>query len=193
MGGRPDGLPSPEAHGTRGVSRPADPGIDPAIDFLAELPEQVVSLLYQVHRRREASIEEALEAAGLPLAIWRMLLALQRMQPCTMNALARYTTMERTALTRVLDQMVRQDLALRTTPPEDRRRVLVTLTGPGLEAFGKGRRIVTQWNRRALGGMPPERLETLRDTLSEFLHSMPPNQELAEDIVLLELVAGRAC
>ncbi|MDQ3125557.1 MAG: MarR family transcriptional regulator [Pseudomonadota bacterium] len=165
------------------MSRPADPGIDPAVDFLADLPEQVVDLLYQVHRRREASLAVALEAAGLPLAIWRMLLALQCMQPCTMNTLARYTTVERTALTRVLDQMVKQDLALRTTPPEDRRQVLVTLTGPGLEAFEKGRRIITRWNRKALGGMSAERLETLRETINEFLHNMIPDEELAEDII----------
>lgn len=165
------------------MSRAVDAGIDPDVDFLAELPEQVVYLLYQVHRRREASIAEALEAAGLPLATWRMLLALQRMQPCTMNALARYTTIERTALTRVLDQMVKLGLALRTTPPEDRRQVLVTLTGPGLEAFEKGRRVVTQWNRKALGGMPTERLEALRETLNEFVRSMLPDEELAEDIV----------
>lgn len=165
------------------MSRSAEPGLDPAIDFPAELSEQVVDLLGQVHRRREASIEEALEAGGLSLASWRILLALQRMQPCTMNALARYATMERTALTRVLDQMVKLDLARRTTPPEDRRQVLVTLTASGLEAFEKGRRIVTQWNRKALGGMPPERLETLRDTLNEFLLNMLPDQALAEDII----------
>lgn len=167
------------------MSRPVDAGIDPAVEFLAELPEQVVYLLYQLQRRREFSIAEALDAAGLPLAIWRMLLALQHMQPCTMNALARYTTVERTALTRVLDQMVQQDLALRTTPPEDRRQVLVSLTGPGLEAFEKGRGIVTRWNRKALGGMSPERLETLRETLSEFLHNVIPDPELAEEVITL--------
>ncbi len=166
------------------MTHPADPGIDPGIDFLAGLPEQVVYLLYQVHRRREAAITEALETGGLPLTIWRMLLALQRMQPCTMNALARYATVERTALTRVLDQMVKQGLALRSTPPEDRRQVLVTLTPAGMEAFEEGRRIVTRWNRRALGGMSTERLETLRDTLNDFLLSMIPDQELAGDIVI---------
>lgn len=163
------------------MSEQNDPGGD--IDFLAELPEQVVYLLYQVHRRRETSLSEALEAAGLPLATWRLLLALQRMQPCTMNALARFTTVERTALTRLLDQLVAQGLALRITPPEDRRKVLVSLTDAGLAAFRAGHRVVTSWNKKALEGVSPERLESLRDNLRIVVHSMLPDQKLADDIV----------
>ena len=153
------------------------------VDFLEELHEQVVYLLYQVHRRRESSLAEALEAEGLPLPTWRMLLALQRMQPCTMNALARYTTVERTALTRNLDEMVKQGLAVRTTPPKDRRQVLVSLTDAGMRDFLKGREIVMRWNRRALERISPERLDVLRDGLNGVLRSMLADEELAEDII----------
>lgn len=163
------------------MSERDDPGGD--IDFLAELPEQVVYLLYQVHRRRESSLGEALETAGLPLATWRMLLSLQRMQPCTMNALARFTTVERSALTRILDQLVEQGLAMRSTPPEDRRKVLVNLTDAGMAAFEKGHHIVTSWNSKALAGVSRERLESLRENLAAVVCSMLPDQKLAEDIV----------
>lgn len=141
------------------------------------------SICHQVHRRHEAAIAEALEAAGLSLATWRMLRALRPMQPCTMNALARHTAVERIALTRALDQILKKGLALRTTPPEGRRQVLVTLTGPVLGVFEKARRIVTQSNRNALGSMPTERMKVLPETLSEYVRSMRPDEEIAADTV----------
>lgn len=160
----------------------ADDRAGAPVDFLAELPEQIVYLLYQVYRRRENAIEQVLEAEGLPLATWRMLLAMQRMQPCTMNALARFTTWERSALTRLLDQMVKQGLAQRATPPEDRRQVLVSLTDTGMALFEKGRALVMRLNRKTLEGMSPEHLVSLRDNLDAYLHSMIPDQDLADDI-----------
>ena len=162
---------------------PADGGVDDRFDFYAELPEQVVYLLYQVYHRREGKVREAMGAIGLPLMTWRMILALQRLQPCTMNTLARLSTWERTALTRNLDQMVKQGLAVRETPPEDRRLVLVSLTETGMQYFEKGREIVTRLNRDALCGVPAERLEILRDGLDAVLNSMVPDAELAEDII----------
>ena len=150
------------------MSASGDTQTDGRVDFLAELPEQIVYLLYQVHGRRENALEKVLAAEGLPLPIWRMILALQRMQPCSMNALARYATWERTALTRNLDQMVKRGLAVRTTPPEDRRKVQVSLTDAGMALFEKGRAIVMDLNRKTLEGMSHERLEALRDSLEAY-------------------------
>ena len=59
-------------------------------DFLAETPERLFYLIYQVHRRREVRIEQELKGVGLPMAVWRSLLAVQRMEPCTMNQLAKW-------------------------------------------------------------------------------------------------------
>ena len=152
-------------------------------DFLAELPEQVFYLIYQVHRRRELAIEEALKVVDVPMLSWRVLLAVQRMQPCTMNALARYTTIERTGLTRVLDQLVKQGMAVRSTPPKDRRQVLVSLTDKGMETYETGYRAIIAWNRKALGGMSVERLEALLGNLGDVIRSAIPDMDLAEDII----------
>lgn len=165
------------------MSRDADNRTDGRVDFLAELPEQVVYLLYQVYRRRENALEKALAAEDLPLPTWRMILALQRMQPCTMNALARFTTWERSALTRQLDQMVKRGLAQRSTPPEDRRQIQVSLTDAGMAMFEKGRAIVMRLNRQSLEGMPIERLESLRENLNAYLLSIIADQDLARDVI----------
>lgn len=152
-------------------------------DFLADLPEQLFYMIYQVQNRREAAIEKALKAVDLSTSLWRALLTVHRMEPCTMNELARSTTMERTSLTRTLDQMEDKGLITRTTPPRDRRQVLVALTKVGREAYERGYGAVAAWNRAALGGLPTDQLTALKTALDEVLTSAMADKDLARDII----------
>lgn len=152
-------------------------------DFLAETPERLFYLIYQVHRRREMRIEQALKGVDLPMAVWRTLLAVQRMEPCTMNELAKYTTLERSTLTRTLDQMEDQGMVTRSTPPHDRRQVLVALTPDGRAAYERGFAAVRDWNRAALDRLPDGRMEALLSMLGEVLVSTMDNEALARDII----------
>lgn len=152
-------------------------------DFLAETPEQLFYLIYQVHRRRELRIEQELKTIGLPMSVWRVLLAVQRMEPCTMNELARYTTLERSSLTRTLDQMEDQALVTRTTPPHDRRQVLVALTPDGRASYERGLAAIRAWNRDALEQLPEGRMDTLLAALAEVLIATMDDEALARDII----------
>lgn len=155
-------------------------------DFLAERPEQLFYLVYQVHRRRDMAIEQMLKDVGMGMVAWRVLLAVNRMEPCTMNELARYTTIERTTLTRSLDQMVAQGLVERETPAADRRQVLVTLSEKGREEYRRGYDLISGWNRKAIAGMAAAKQQQLLDLLKELLVSSLPDAELAEDIIGFE-------
>ncbi|WGM40685.1 MarR family transcriptional regulator [Caulobacter sp. NIBR1757] len=152
-------------------------------DFMADLPEQLFYMVYQVHRRREIAIEQVLKDANLTMALWRALLTVHRMEPCTMNELARWTSLERTSLTRTLDQMEDQGLITRTTPPKDRRQVVVALTPAGHEAYQRGYSAVTAWNRAALDGLPTDQLAALKTALDHILTSAMDDKTLARDIV----------
>ena len=152
-------------------------------DFLADLPEQLFYMIYQLHNRREAAVEKVLKTIDLPMSLWRALLTVQRMEPCTMNELARSTTMDRTSLTRTLDNMEDLGLITRTTPPQDRRQVLVALTEAGREAYERGYRAVTEWNRAALEGLPNDQLTALKTALDAVLMSAMDDKDLAQDII----------
>jgi MarR family transcriptional regulator, lower aerobic nicotinate degradation pathway regulator len=155
-------------------------------DFLAETPERLFYLIYQVHRRREVRIEQELKAVDLPMAVWRTLLAVQRMEPCTMNELAKYTTLERSSLTRTLDQMEDQGMVTRTTPPHDRRQVLVALTPDGRAAYERGLAAIRAWNRGALERLPAGRMEAALEVLGEVLVASMDDEALARDIIGFE-------
>lgn len=155
-------------------------------DFLAETPERLFYLVYQVHRRREVRIEQELKGVGLPMGVWRTLLAVQRMEPCTMNELAKYTTLERSSLTRTLDQMEDQGMVTRSTPPHDRRQVLVALTPEGRAAYERGFAAIRDWNRAALDRLPDGRMDALLEMLGEVLVASMDDEALARDIIGFE-------
>ena len=152
-------------------------------NFLAERPEQLFYLVYQVHRRREVQIEQALKAVGVPMAMWRTLLSVQRMEPCTMNELAKFTTLERSGLTRTLDQMEDQGMVTRTTPPHDRRQVQVALTPDGRQAYERGLNAIRDWNRTILARMPEGRLDSLVEGLGEALVALMDDEAVAREII----------
>lgn len=160
-----------------------DDGARAGSNFLAAPQERLFYLIYQIHRRREVRIERALKDAGVPMSVWRALLTVQRMEPCTMNELARYTTLERSSLTRTLDQMEDDGLVTRTTPPHDRRQVLVALTSAGRAAYERGLTAVRSWNEAAAAHLPEDRLETLLEMLGQVLAGSVDDEVLARDII----------
>ena len=151
-------------------------------DFLTALPEQLFYLVYQVHRRRDQAIEALLKETGVGMMGWRVILAINRMEPCSMNELARYTTIERTTLTRSLDQLVATGLVERETPAKDRRQVLVTLTEKGRSEYSRCFELISIWNRKAVEKMPVARQEEALALLKELLIASLGDNELAEDI-----------
>ncbi len=155
-------------------------------NFLAAPQERLFYLIYQIHRRREVRIERALKEAGVPMSVWRALLSVQRMEPCTMNELARYTTLERSSLTRTLDQMEDDGLVTRTTPPHDRRQILVALTPAGRAAYERGLAAVRAWNGAAAARLSEDRLEALLAMLGEVLTGSVEDDVLARDIIDFE-------
>ena len=104
---------------------------DPQGEFPRELTSYLFHLFAVVSRHREARLETELKPIGLNLSRHRALSVISTLQPCTMSELADFSAVDRTTLTRTVDQLVDSGLVERTTPREDRRQVLLTLTEQG--------------------------------------------------------------
>jgi DNA-binding MarR family transcriptional regulator len=147
--------------------------VDPAGEFWADTPEYFYLMVFQIVRRQDTRSEKLLKTLGLTLAAWRALLIIDRLQPCTMNALARVSAVERTTLTRTIDQLVSEGLAERCTPPQDRRQVQLSLTPAGVEMLDAGKTLIYADQRRALDGIDPDRLREatrlLRDVVERVV------------------------
>lgn len=137
-------------------------------------PSHLIDRLYRVEQRRRVLLAEALLPRDLNLTQWIALCSLARTGACTMTELAQACAMDRTSLTRTIDNLVRRGLAARSTPASDRRTVLV-------EASPEGRRLADavsveikaledQW-LEVFDGDEQDRLEAALETLLARLSS----------------------
>lgn len=159
--------------------------VDPLGEFGADLPEYFFMMVFQVLRRRDAETEKLLKPLGLTYAVWRALLIIERLQPCTMNELARLSTVERTTLTRTIDHIVADGLAERSTPPEDRRQVRLCLTRAGVEALDAGKRTIYADQRRTLEGIDERRVREATRLLQDVLSRLIDDPVVTEGVLTL--------
>ena len=70
-----------------------------------------------------------------------------------MSELADYSVVERTTMTRIVDQLVAEGLAERNSTASDRRKVLLTLTQAGRDLYERAVQIIVDLNREMAAGL----------------------------------------
>ncbi len=60
------------------------------------------------------------------------------------STIGKYTGMEKSSLTRMVDDLEKKGMVFRKTDPEDRRKVLVSLTEKGLECYNYSNQIIDE-------------------------------------------------
>lgn len=156
---------------------------DPEGQFPLDAPEYIFYLLFQIDRRRNAAFEPIIEPLGLTIATWRTLSIIRRLEGCTMKVLSTYSTIDRTTLTRSVDQLVDAGLVSRSTPPTDRRKVNLAVTEAG-EAIHTA--VVTKlmtFNREILEPVSDEDLRDTTRTLQTTLRTLVQAPDEAEALL----------
>lgn len=154
-----------------------DNSIDPEGEFTLDVPEHFFYLLFQAVRRRDLTFDAALAPTGLTLARWRTLSIIRRIEACTMKELAFYSTIDRTTLTRSVDQLVAEGLVDRSTPPKDRRQVILGLTERGEAVYDEAVNLLLDFNRGALDGVSHKDQRVLARVLHTILRNMLEDRE----------------
>ena len=134
-----------------------------------ELNEYAGYLMQLAARMREKALDDALAPLGLNAARFRALSIVHRLQPCTMGELSLFSTVDRTTMTRVVDQLTEQELVQRETPPDDRRKVTLKLTPAGQRLYDRGASVIQNVNRDVYAAIGHEQLQRLTDTLTTLL------------------------
>lgn len=153
-------------------------GTEPQLDgSIGEgMEEYLFYLVNQVHSRRVRELGGLFEALGLTIAHWRAMSAINRLDGCLMSELAEFTTVDRTTLTRTVDQLVEEGLAVRSQSEEDRRAVRVELTAKGRVVFGHAFTGLARHNARITSLLTAEDQKTLRSLLQKILKSQVQDQ-----------------
>ena len=156
---------------------------DPEGEFAVAAPEYFFYLLFQTARRRDVALDAVLAELNLKATHARTLAIIRRTEGCTMNILAKYSAVDRTTLTREIDQLVERGLVSRQVPASDRRRVNLTLTEKGEAVYASGIPLVAALSRRTLEGVDAEELRMFARTLQRIIRNLVDDPEWADGVL----------
>jgi DNA-binding MarR family transcriptional regulator len=169
-----------------------DNSVDPQGEFGLGVPEQIFYLVFHLAHRRDKLLEARLAPLGLSIAHWRALSVVRRLDQCSMSALARFSTVDRTTLTRSVDQLVTKGFVERHVPANDRRLVLLRLTEAGLDIYDKAVQCLISVNGEILARAPQVEQRELARGLHALLCAAIADPEEAGDIVTFARTKTRA-
>ncbi len=168
-------------------SRSTRRATDNAPDLKGEFPlapaEYYFYLLFQAGRQRDLHFERALARAGLNVARWRTLAIIRRIGVCTMKELALYSTVDRTTLTRAVDQLVEQGLVERTIPSRDRRKVNLSLSPAGEALYAKAVPLLLEGNAELLDGFEDGQVRDAVRLLQTTIRRMMDDPKAADLLI----------
>ncbi|MCW5771099.1 MAG: MarR family transcriptional regulator [Rhodospirillaceae bacterium] len=114
------------------------------------------------------SIVAALKPMRITIAWWRALAVLMERDGATVTELADITVIERTALTRVIDQMAKRGLVRRQVREGDRRVIEIHLTPEGRALHARILPAAEAAYRRATDGMSPREIAAMIAALKQM-------------------------
>ncbi|MEV5424434.1 MarR family winged helix-turn-helix transcriptional regulator [Streptomyces cellulosae] len=130
-------------------------------------PEELLHLLTRAERLSVERIRSVLDEFGCSVEAWRVLDLLSDGTGHTMTAVAGHAFLPAPTLTKLVDQLVDQNLVFRRVDPRDRRRVLAQLTPRGLERWQQVSGAVrARWAEA--GPLTPEDEDVLRRLLARL-------------------------
>ncbi|MEU3486356.1 MarR family winged helix-turn-helix transcriptional regulator [Streptomyces massasporeus] len=131
-------------------------------------PDDLVQLLTRAERLAARRLQGVLEGEGCSLDAWRVLASLSDGEGHHMTGLAEAAFLPPPTLTKLVDQLVDQNLVHRRVDPFDRRRILAHLTPRGQEYWQRVDQAVRA-SRPSLGEGDDDLLRSLLDRLAATL------------------------
>ncbi len=152
---------------------------DPRGEFPFAPPDYVFMLLAAIARYRDAELEKLLRPLDLTVARHRALQVIERFEPCGMSELADFSVVDRTTMTRTVDQLVAGGWVERAIPA-DRRQVLLTLTPAGRDKLAAAVALVWRRNRDDLEGIEDDAQRALVRLSQDLVANLAPDPEARE-------------
>ncbi|MGW0556005.1 MarR family winged helix-turn-helix transcriptional regulator [Streptomyces sp. NPDC002926] len=139
---------------------------------MARRPEELLRLLTRAERLAVRQVQSVLDEFECSVEAWRVLDLLSDGQGHNMTAVADHAFLPAPSLTKLVDQLVDQNLVYRRVDPADRRRILVDLTPRGRQRWQLlSREVRAEWAKLPFPGTDDdgEQLEVLLDRLAGAL------------------------
>ncbi|WP_432192161.1 MarR family winged helix-turn-helix transcriptional regulator [Streptomyces sp. bgisy027] len=162
---------------------------------MAGRPQELLHLLTRAERLAVRRVQSVLDEFDCSIEAWRVLDLLSDGRGHNMTALAEHAFLPAPSLTKLVDQLVDQNLVFRRVDPTDRRRVLAHLTPRGMQRRQLLiREVRADWAQleSLLTDEETERLGSLLEHFSDALEEHGPAGARRITTGRAERAAGRA-
>jgi len=134
-------------------------------------------LIYRITSQLNRALRKSLKRSGINLARWRVLAVLQDNGRMNISQIVERTIIEQPTVSRIVDQLEREGLAIRETSDEDSRFVQVMLTEAGERAFREIYPVATKHQEQALQGFSKQEIKTLIGFLERIQYNIDPGDQ----------------
>ncbi|MEQ8699228.1 MAG: MarR family winged helix-turn-helix transcriptional regulator [Bauldia litoralis] len=155
---------------TTEAETPAAGSTGPLADF--DLEQHIFYLFGQAYGRRNRQLADIFHEYGLTNPKYRVLAALTNRDGCPIGTLAKLTAVERTTLSRALDQLVADKLVKRVPRAGDKRTIEVWMTAEGWRTLERVWPLIVAQNERAVAGLSDSEIETLKAILRKMIDNL---------------------
>ena len=125
------------------------------------LGKYVPYLIYRITNQLNRNLRKRLRPSGINIARWRVLSVLKDHGRMKIGQIVDRTIIEQPTVSRIVDQLEREGLALRETCEEDLRFVQVMLSRAGEKAFNEVYPAAIEHQAQALQGFTTKETRTL--------------------------------
>lgn len=142
-------------------------------------------LLAAASSHRDRDLARRFEPLGLRVEKYRSMVAIARFPGCTMKELAQLTCIDRTTLTRMIDQMVAGGWVTREHAVRDRRHVILNLTDDGLSRVDLAVDRLAEADREVAKNLQPHVVDAAAEVLEAVLRNLIVDAGLLQRVVTL--------
>ncbi|MBS0410308.1 MAG: MarR family transcriptional regulator [Proteobacteria bacterium] len=166
--------------------QPDAPVTAPALDgFPYDEADYLFHLMVAVTRYRDADLEKAVKPLDLNLSYYRAMVVMAHFAPCSMSELADFSMVDRTTLTRTVDQLVARGLVERGPAKVDRRQVMLTLTESGWARYLMAQEVVRSRNETLTAGLSPHLVRAMIRAQQALVTSWSLGEDLTHRLLTL--------
>ena len=154
----------------------------PAAPAQYRITDYPMHYIAAIQRQNQINLGHSLRSSGLSVPMWRALAALYDGDNQTIGQIAEKAVLDRSSLGRLLEDMAREGLVERKSPPDDRRAVLIRLSPAGRGRFEASLVAARGHYRNLLHGFSAEEFATLM----RLLRRLKANTRMMSDVATLE-------
>lgn len=144
-----------------------------------ESVQQVITAVHRLSRRLNQWYDHQLSDLGISAGEWSVLGELARSEgwaPLTPSQLATAANVAPSSMTHRLDRMLQRDLINREPDPDNRTRVLVTLTGAGYQLYAAAIRDADLVESDVLAALSGDQVHQLAGLLEQVIAGLDDDE-----------------